>query len=87
MNLIVFGALWVLVVLTLPETKATILIQRRAKRKRKKTGDDRYYAPGEKEPISYGWIFIRGLKLPFRLLLLEPIGEFSVFEMGTRVAV
>jgi multidrug resistance protein len=43
------GVCLVLIVFTLPETYAPIILAKKAKRLRKETGDDRWYAPSEYE--------------------------------------
>ncbi|CAO1612711.1 unnamed protein product [Parajaminaea phylloscopi] len=72
-NLIVWMAVWAGTLLTLRETKADILIQRRAQRKRKETGDSRYHARIEKERPGYAEIFFAGITKPFKLLFTEAI--------------
>ncbi|CAL1712914.1 unnamed protein product [Somion occarium] len=70
---IVAGAALILVVFALPETFKPILLVRKAERRRKQTGDGRWWAPLEKQRVS----FLRRVKdivtRPFQMLVGEPM--------------
>lgn len=70
-NFIVWTAVWFGTLATLVETKADILIQKRAKAKRKETGDDRYYAEIEKDRRGYLEVFSAGVTRPLVMLATE----------------
>ncbi|KAF5374844.1 hypothetical protein D9758_000398 [Tetrapyrgos nigripes] len=67
------GACLVLIVFTVPETYKPILLQRLAAKKRKETGDDRYYAAIERISKTYRQQIENILARPFKLLFLEPM--------------
>ena len=68
------GLCWVQIVLTLPETYAPIILVQKAKRLRKETGDERYYAPMEKqEKVSFSRRLSSTLGRPFIILAHEPM--------------
>ena len=76
--LIIFGFVcWVLVIIALPETFGPTILERRAKKLRKQTGDDRYQSLSEKSRPPIGQILSVSLTRPFRLLFTEPIVIFS----------
>ncbi|TFK80170.1 MFS general substrate transporter [Polyporus arcularius HHB13444] len=67
------GFLSVLVLLTLPETFVPVLLVQRAKMLRKETGDDRYWAPLERNQMSLGHKISHILSRPFLILAYEPM--------------
>lgn len=67
------GVCLVLVVLTLPETYAPIILLKKAKRIRKETGDDRYKAPIELVKIEWKDRLNKTLLKPFIMLGQEPM--------------
>ena len=68
------GLCWVQIVLTLPETYAPIILVQKARRLRKETGDDGYYAPMEKqEKVSFSRRLSSTLGRPFVVLAREPM--------------
>ncbi|KZT02502.1 MFS general substrate transporter [Laetiporus sulphureus 93-53] len=67
------GACLILIVFTLPETYLPILMVQRAKRLRKETGDDRYWAPLERQSKSVGQHARDVLARPFLILFQEPM--------------
>lgn len=71
--LIASGGVGVLCFPFLRETYAPILLARRAKAMRVKTGDERYYAKSERKDISFQQIISTFLTRPFLMLLQEPI--------------
>lgn len=72
-NFIVWMVVWLGTLLTLRETKADILIQRRAQQKRKETGDERYYAEIEKQRRGFFETFASGITKPIKLLCTEAV--------------
>ncbi|KIK50280.1 hypothetical protein GYMLUDRAFT_51297 [Collybiopsis luxurians FD-317 M1] len=67
------GVCWVLIVLTLPETYAPIILVKKARRMRKETGDSNYYAPKELDKKTLGQQVEHVLARPFRMLFEEPM--------------
>ncbi|KII93810.1 hypothetical protein PLICRDRAFT_101527 [Plicaturopsis crispa FD-325 SS-3] len=65
------GVCWLLIVFTLPETYAPTILVTKAKRLRKETGDDRYYAPMERIKVSWRKRVSNILLRPFRILFRE----------------
>jgi multidrug resistance protein len=72
-QLILSGAVWVLITLTVPETYAPALLARRAKKLRKETGDDKYVTEQDLDLRPLGERMRLFLFRPFQLLFLEPI--------------
>lgn len=65
--------LLVLVIFTMPETMDAQLLQKKAKRLRKETGDDRYVAPVELRKIDW-WKFPgQVLGKPIKMIIVEPM--------------
>ncbi|THV07660.1 MFS general substrate transporter [Dendrothele bispora CBS 962.96] len=62
-----------LIVFTVPETYKPILLVRLAQKKRKETGDDRYYAPFERIEKTLNQQIEAILGRPFKLLFQEPM--------------
>ncbi|KAF9806308.1 hypothetical protein IEO21_08731 [Rhodonia placenta] len=67
------GACLILIVLTLPETFLPIIMVRRAQKMRKETGDDRYFAPYERQKLGFSQHVKRVLARPFLILFKEPM--------------
>ncbi|KAK4686440.1 hypothetical protein P7C73_g3691, partial [Tremellales sp. Uapishka_1] len=67
------GVCLIVVVLVLPETYAPIILVKKAKRLRKKTGEERWYAPLEKTDHSFKARAKHVLVTPFVMLALEPM--------------
>ncbi|KAI0808175.1 MFS general substrate transporter [Fomes fomentarius] len=67
------GVCLIVTVLTLPETYVPVLLVRKAKRLRKETGDDRYWAPLERNTMSKGARIAHVLGRPFAILVQEPM--------------
>ncbi|KAI0283386.1 major facilitator superfamily domain-containing protein [Russula aff. rugulosa BPL654] len=67
------GLCLVVVFLTMPETYGPVLLARKAKRIRKETGDNRYYAPKEVDKPDIGLRLYNILAVPFKILFLEPM--------------
>lgn len=57
----------------MPETYGPVLLARKAKRIRKETGDNRYYAPKEVDKPDIGLRLYNILAVPFKILFLEPM--------------
>ncbi|OCH93586.1 MFS general substrate transporter [Obba rivulosa] len=54
-----------------PETYVPIILKRKARRLRKKTGDDRYHAPIEREEKSLSHMILLSCYVPFKLIFYE----------------
>ncbi|KAL7422377.1 hypothetical protein Q5752_003023 [Cryptotrichosporon argae] len=67
------GACLALIVFTLPETYAPVLLAQKARRMRKETGDERWYAPIERVKHSFKSRLRDILLKPFIILFLEPM--------------
>ncbi|EMD35874.1 hypothetical protein CERSUDRAFT_52884 [Gelatoporia subvermispora B] len=67
------GACLLLILFTLPETYVPILLVREAKKKRKETGDEQWWAPIEKQKLSFSQHMQRILARPFLILFQEPM--------------
>jgi hypothetical protein len=68
------GLCLVLIVFTLPETYAPILLLKKAKRLRQEAGGQNYYAPLEKEDrVSFAGRLNNVLTKPFSILIHEPM--------------
>ncbi|KAK7468768.1 hypothetical protein VKT23_003269 [Stygiomarasmius scandens] len=76
------GACLALIVLTMPETYQPVLLARLAKKKRKETGDNRYYAPSERLTKTMSQRVEAILARPFKLLVLEPMMWASTAYMS-----
>src|SRR6266481_5603215 len=57
----------------MPETYGPVLLVKKAKRIRKQTGNDRYYAPKEVNKPDIGHRLYNILAMPFKILFLEPM--------------
>lgn len=62
-----------MVVFTLPETYAPLILKRKAQRKRDETGDDRYFAPIEARKRTMVQLTESILARPFKMLFYEPM--------------
>ncbi|KZT01280.1 MFS general substrate transporter [Laetiporus sulphureus 93-53] len=67
------GACLILIVFTLPETFLPVLMVRKAERLRKETGDDRYWAPMNKQKKTIRQHIKHVLARPFVILFREPM--------------
>ncbi|KAL0951355.1 hypothetical protein HGRIS_008059 [Hohenbuehelia grisea] len=67
------GACCVMIILTIPETYRPILLVRKARRLRKETGDERYWAPLEKQSRTVAQTLEHTLARPFKILFREPM--------------
>ncbi|KAI0032578.1 MFS general substrate transporter [Vararia minispora EC-137] len=59
--------------LFVPESYLPVVLKRKARRLRKETGDDRYFAPAEHSGKSFGQMLLKSCTTPFLLLLREPM--------------
>ena len=76
------GTMSVLLLLFVPETYEPVLLQGRAKRIRKESGDERYRAPVELLNRSFAQALKFSLKTPFVLLTTQ----YMVLALGTWTA-
>ncbi|KAI0786660.1 MFS general substrate transporter [Abortiporus biennis] len=67
------GACLFLIFFTMPETYTPILLVHKARRLRKETGDDRYWAPLEKQDVGIFYRLSTILGRPFKILAMEPM--------------
>ncbi|KAK2748532.1 hypothetical protein FQN57_000666 [Myotisia sp. PD_48] len=81
-QLILSGAVWVLITFTLPETYTPTLLAQRAKKLRKKEDDDRYVTELDLDSRPMGERLRIFLIRPFQLLFLEPIVLFLSVYMS-----
>ena len=73
------GATWLLILFTVPETYSPILLVKKARKLRKTTGDDRFYAPHEKASYSIKGILRRTLFRPVEMMITEAsLAQFSI---------
>ncbi|GME90563.1 unnamed protein product [[Candida] boidinii] len=72
-GLIFTGVLMAAIVLLIPETYVPVLLIRKAKALREKTGDSRFYAPQEKNPLTLFQSVILSSKRPMLLILRDPM--------------
>ncbi|OWB83483.1 hypothetical protein B5S33_g2113 [[Candida] boidinii] len=71
--LIFTGFLMIAIVLFVPETYVPILLTRKAQALRKKTGDSRFFAPQEKNPLTLYESVILSSKRPMLLIMKDPM--------------
>lgn len=67
------GVCLILVVFTMPETYAPVILKKKAQRLRKETGDDRWYAPIERHKTTWRQRINDIILKPFIMLALEPM--------------
>ncbi|KAI0080216.1 MFS general substrate transporter [Panus rudis PR-1116 ss-1] len=80
LHLITTGVLVVAVATLMRETRASVLLTRRAKRLRKQTGDKRYRARAEDERASLKTLIYISCTRPIYLLFTEPVvASFSLW--------
>lgn len=70
---IAVGVMLICMLLIVPETYAPLLLKAKAKRMRKDTGDDRYYAPIERSTKSLFETIFLSCKRPMQMLAFEPM--------------
>lgn len=76
------GCFTVIIALTLPETYAPVILKHKAQRKRKETGDDRWYAPLEAKKEPMGRKIVNILTKPFKMLAFEPMLQAVTIYMS-----
>ncbi|KAK6364759.1 hypothetical protein LTS17_011864 [Exophiala oligosperma] len=67
------GVMLIVITALVPETYMPVLLRKKARQKRKETGDDRWKAPIEIYEKSLVWTVARSLYRPFLLLFMEPM--------------
>lgn len=67
------GSCLALIVFTLPETYAPIILRNKARRLRKETGDPRWYAPIEAKTVPMGERISGIVMKPVKILIFEPM--------------
>nr|KAK5443221.1 hypothetical protein LTR18_005899 [Exophiala xenobiotica] len=67
------GVMLVIITIFVPETYMPVLLRKKARMKRKETGDDRWKAPIEMYEKSLFWTVVKSLYRPFLLLFMEPM--------------
>jgi multidrug resistance protein len=72
-QLILAGICWILLTFTVPETYAPVILDRRAKKMRKETGDAKFVTEKDLDTRPFGERLRIILLRPFQLLFLEPI--------------
>ncbi|EGV60935.1 hypothetical protein PSN45_001262 [Yamadazyma tenuis] len=77
----------VMVVLFVPETYQPVLLMAKAKRVRKETGDDRYYAPLEKSKRSLVQAILLSCERPIGLLFRDKMTFVLCFYTGFNLAI
>lgn len=81
------GVLLLLVTVFIPETYEPVLLKRKAARLRKATGDDRYYAPLERDPQSLVRSIMLSSERPFMLIFKDLMTLVLCFYTGFALAV
>lgn len=67
------GLCWVMILFFVPETYKPVILVQKAKRLRKETGDERYWAPMERDEKSLAQQVENILARPFKMLVFEPM--------------
>lgn len=67
------GVCWALIVFTIPETYAPVILAKRARELRKQTENEDYYAPMETQKLSMTQRLENILARPFKVLFREPM--------------
>jgi multidrug resistance protein len=70
------------IILLVPETYSAVLLRKKAKRLRKSTGDNRYYAPIERAQKSILEVLRHHSYTPIKLLMFEPMLFLLCFYSG-----
>lgn len=76
------GVMTLLVAIFVPETYEPVLLRKKAERLRKTTGDDRYYAPIEKEQMSIFRSIVLSSRRPMLLILKDNMTMALCFYSG-----
>ncbi|KAG1825807.1 major facilitator superfamily domain-containing protein [Suillus subaureus] len=67
------GVCWLQIVFTIPETYSPVLLAKKAKEMRKRTGDERYHAAIESQNMTLSQRVETILARPFKVLFREPM--------------
>lgn len=67
------GVCWLQIVFTIPETYSPVLLAKKAKEIRKRTGDERYHAAIESQKMTLSQRLETILARPFKILFREPM--------------
>ncbi|TFY78879.1 hypothetical protein EWM64_g5132 [Hericium alpestre] len=67
------GVCFILVIFTMPETYGPAILVAKAKKLRKDTGDDRWYAPLEANTVPFAQRVENVLSKPFKIMFSEPM--------------
>jgi MFS family permease len=76
-SLLILGLHWPLLYFTLSETRHSFILERKAQRLRKETGDDSYVSNDEDEKKTMKELLKVSLSRPFVFLATEPITMFA----------
>lgn len=71
-NMAFAGVVW-LVMATIPETYAPVILKKRAKRLRKETGNDKIMTEQEATPMSFAELVNNNLVRPLKFIVQEPV--------------
>ncbi|CCK68924.1 Yhk8p KNAG_0B04900 [Huiozyma naganishii CBS 8797] len=87
--IIASGVCLVAIVVTIPETYRPLLLINKARRFRKETGDDRYFAPLEvtRRETSFLSAALLSSRRPFMLLFRDPMMAVLCFYTGLELAI
>ncbi|OBA20439.1 MFS general substrate transporter [Metschnikowia bicuspidata var. bicuspidata NRRL YB-4993] len=72
MNMAFAGVMWVLMA-TIPETYAPVILKKRAKRLRKETGNPNIMTEQEASPLSFSELVNNNLVRPLKFIVTEPV--------------
>lgn len=81
------GVLVVMIVLFVPETYQPVLLKKKAARLRKTTGDNRFYAPLERDPTSLFESTVMSCKKPILLIFKDYMTLALCFYTGFALAI
>lgn len=76
-----------LILFFVPETYHPVLLKRKAVRMRKETGDNRYFAPLEKQPLTLFQSTVLSSRRPVLLLFRDPMMLVLCFYSGVVLAI
>lgn len=87
--IIASGVSLIIIIVTVPETYRPILLVKKAKRLRKETGNNNYYAPLEitRKETSLLSAMVLSCKRPFGLLIFDPMAAVLCFYTGLELAI
>lgn len=72
MNMAFAGVMWILMA-TIPETYAPVILKKRAKRMRAETGNDKIMTEQEATPLSLAELINNNLVRPLKFIVTEPV--------------